>query len=314
MVNPPSHREKCIIMRKAIFFALSPLYLLLIFGAPFAICVALYTLAPSMIFRLPVLMVMPLLYAVLYLLIAALLSLPHQGAIVAGRFPRDVGHRVYFHRRLYGLCWTTVFYFVPIYHLALSLPVLKTALFRLFGYRGDMEFTTYPDTWIRDLPLLRFGKGAYLSNKSTIGTNIALADGSILVEPVTVEAGGLVGHLAMLAPGVEIRRGAEVGVGVCIGLKSIVGEGAKINPGCSIEHGVKIGAHAKIGSVSYIASAVTVAPDIHIPAGVTIPARTRITTQEEAQFFAGHIEAAKLEKKSWGEEKGDFSRFPLSHL
>jgi acetyltransferase-like isoleucine patch superfamily enzyme len=301
-------------MRKALFFALSPLYLLLIFGAPFAICVSLYEQAPSPSFRLLALFVMPILYSVLYLLIAALLSLPHQRAIVAGRFPRDVGHPVYFHRRLYGLCWTAVYYFVPIYHMALSLPLLKTLLFRLFGYRGDMRFTTYPDTWIRDLPLLRLGKGAYLSNKSTIGTNIALPDGSILVEPVTVADGALVGHLAMLAPGVEIRKGAEVGVGVCIGLKSIVGEGVKINPGCSIEHGVKLGAHAKIGSVTYIASAVTVAPDIIIPAGVTIPARTRIRTQEEAQFFAGHIEAAKLGKKSWGEGQSDLSRFPLSTL
>jgi acyl-[acyl carrier protein]--UDP-N-acetylglucosamine O-acyltransferase len=301
-------------MRRVLFFTLSPLYLVVIFGAPFAICESLYRLSPALSFRLPLLVVLPALYSLLYLLTAALLSLPHQSAIVAGRFPRDVGHPVYFHRRLYGLCWTTVYYFAPIYHLALSLPLIKTLIFRLFGYKGDMEFTTYPDTWIRDLPLLRLGKGAYLSNKSTIGTNIALPDGSILVEPVTIEAGALVGHLAMLAPGVEIRKGAEVGVGVCIGLKSIVGEGVKINPGCSIEHGVKIGAHAKIGSVTYIASAVTVAPEIIVPGGVTIPARTRIRTQEEAQFFAGHIEAAKLEKKSWGEEQSELSRFPLSHL
>lgn len=301
-------------MRKVLFFVLSPLYLLLIFGAPFAICSSLYLSAPFLSLRLFVLMVTPILYSGLYLLIAALLSLPHQSAIIAGRFPRDVAHPIYFHRRLYGLCWTSVYYFVPIYHMALSLPLVKTMVFRLFGYRGHMGFTTYPDTWIRDLPLLRFGKGAYLSNKSTIGTNIAFSDGSILVESVTVEEGALVGHLAMLAPGVEIRKGAEVGVGVCIGLKTIIGENAKVNPGCSIEHGVKIGAHSKIGAVTYIASAVTIGSDIIIPAGVTIPARTRIKIQEEAQFFAGHIEAAKLEKKSWGEDQRELSRFPLSHL
>lgn len=301
-------------MRKALFFALSPLYLLLIFGAPFAISAQFYLLAPSLNLRLIMLLVAPLLYAVLYLLIAALLSLPHQKAIVAGRFPRDVSHSVYFHRRLYGLCWTAVYYFTPIYHLALSLPFLKNLVFRLFGYKGDLAFTTYPDTWIRDLPLLKFGKGAYLSNKATIGTNIALADGSILVEAVTIEAEALIGHLVMLAPGTYIKRGAEVGVGTAIGLKTTVGEGVKINPGCSLEHGVKIGANAKIGSVTYIASAVSIAADIVIPGGVTIPARARIATQEEAQFFAGHIEAAKLEKKSWGEDKAAISRFPLSHL
>ncbi len=301
-------------MRKVAFSVLAPLYLLVIFGLPLVACALLYVAATIFIAQMCVMLLMPLLYSALYVLVAALLSLPHQKAIVAGRFPRSVAHPVYFHRRLYGLCWTAVYYFTPVYFIALSIPLLKCLLFRGFGYRGDMEFTTYPDTWIRDLPLLQFGKGAYLSNKSTIGTNIAFPDGSILVEPVTVEVGALVGHLAMLAPGVEIRKDAEVGVGVSIGLKSVVGEGAKINPGCSIEHGVKIGARSKIGAVTYIASAVTIAPNIVIPGGVTIPARTRIKTQEEAQFFAGHIEAAKLEKKSWIEDKTTIPRFPLSHL
>lgn len=301
-------------MRKVAFSILSPLYLLIIFGLPLVACALLYDATTNFIARMCLILLIPLLYSTLYVLLAATLSLPHQRAIVAGRFPRSVTHPVYFHRRLYGLCWTAVYYFTPVYFIALSIPPLKTILFRGFGYRGDMEFTTYPDTWIRDLPLLRLGKGAYLSNKSTIGTNIAFPDGSILVEPVTVEDGALVGHLAMLAPGVEIKKGAEVGVGVSIGLKTIVGEGVKINPGCSIEHGVKIGAHSKIGAVTYLASAVTIGPNMVIPGGVTIPARTRIKTQEEAQFFAGHIEAAKLEKKSWGDDKSAVSRFPLSHL
>jgi acetyltransferase-like isoleucine patch superfamily enzyme len=239
--------------------------------------------------------------------------MPHQRAIVAGRFPRDLGHPIYFHRRLYGLCWTAVYYFTPIYFLALSLPVLKTVLFRGFGYRGQMGFTTYPDTWIRDLPLVKLGKGAYLSNKATIGTNIALPDGSILVESVTVEENALIGHLVMLAPGTHIKRGADVGVGTAIGLRTTVGEGAKINPGCSLEHGVKLGPGVKVGSVTYIASAVEVAADIIIPSGVTIPARMRITRQEEASFFAKHIEVAKFEKKSWLANQS-VTRFPLKHL
>jgi carbonic anhydrase/acetyltransferase-like protein (isoleucine patch superfamily) len=300
-------------MRKVLFFVLSPIYVLVIFGAPLTVCGALYMLPSSASLRLVTLLIAPLVYTLLFLLFASLLSLPHQRAIVAGRFPRDVNHPVYFHRRLYGLCWTAVYYFSPIYFLALSLPVLKTLLFRGFGYRGDMGFTTYPDTWIRDLPLLKLGKGAYLSNKATIGTNIALPDGTILVEPVSVEDNALVGHLVMLAPGTKVRRGAEVGVGTMVGMKTTIGEGAKINPGCSIEHGVKLGAGVKVGSVTYIASAVEVAPDIVIPSGVTIPARMRITRQEEASFFAKHIEVAKVEKKTWLASQ-TVTRFPLKHL
>ncbi len=300
-------------MRKVLFFVLSPIYLTIIFGAPFALCGTLYEIANTSSLRLLTLIFAPLLYSVLFLSLAALLSLPHQSSIIAGRFPRDVNHPVYFHRRLYGLCWTAVYYFTPIYFLALSFSPLKTLLFRGFGYRGDMGFTTYPDTWIRDLPLLQLGKGAYLSNKATIGTNIALPDGTILVDPVSVEAKALIGHLVMLAPGTKVKRGAEVGVGTAIGLKTIVGEGVKINPGCSLEHGVKLGAGVKVGSVTYIASAVEVAPDIVIPSGVTIPARTRITRQEEASFFARHIEIAKVEKKSWLASQM-VTRFPLKQL
>ncbi|MCI0487033.1 MAG: hypothetical protein L0229_10575 [Blastocatellia bacterium] len=286
-------------MRKTFFVLLTPLYLIAILGLPLAACALLYGAMANAIFRMSAIIIAPILYAALYLLIAGLLSLSHQKAIVAGRFPRNVSHHVYFHRRLFGLCWTAVYYFPPVYHLALSLPLLKRWLFRLFGYRGDMGFTAYPDTWLRDIPLLRLGKGAYLSNRATIGTNIAFPDGSILVDTVTIEEGALVGHLSMLGPGVEVKKGAEVGVGVSIGLKTVIGEGAKINPGCSIEHGVRVGARVRVGAVTYIASGVYIAPDIVIPAGVTIPARTRITTQEEAQFFARHIETAKLEKKLW---------------
>jgi hypothetical protein len=40
-----------------------------------------------------------------------------------------------------------------------------------------MTFTVYPDSWIRDLPLLPFGQGEYVANPSTIGTNIVLNKG-----------------------------------------------------------------------------------------------------------------------------------------
>ena len=81
-----------------------------------------------------------------------------------GSFPRDLRAPLYRGRRLYGLCWTAVYYFTPVYWLFLTVPLLRRALFRLFGYRGQMDFTVYPDTWIRDLPLLEFGRGAYVGS------------------------------------------------------------------------------------------------------------------------------------------------------
>src|SRR5690606_32657555 len=101
-------------------------------------------------------------------LISGLLSCPFQSAIIPGRFPRDLGESIYARRRLYGLCWTLVYYCKPVYAGWLAVPALKRLLFRLFGYRGPTDFTVYPDTWIRDLPLLHFGSGVYVANRATL--------------------------------------------------------------------------------------------------------------------------------------------------
>ena len=93
-----------------------------------------------------------------------------------------------------------------------------------------MGFTTYPDTWVRDLPLLQLGEGAYVSNKATIGTNIAMADGTIVVDSVNGD-GSLVGQWQLL-PRVESGKGVEIGVGCAIGLKTVLDENVKVNPRC----------------------------------------------------------------------------------
>jgi len=268
--------------RQAVFKLLVPLYLSFIPGIPLLVCVVpLLTLsAPAL--RMGVLLVSPILYTLVYVVVAGLLSLPHQDAIVAGRFPRQLGHPIYFHRRLYGLCWTAVFYFKPVFFLALSFPLFKIIMFRLFGYRGSMDFTTYPDTWIRDLPLLDLGKGAYLSNRATIGTNIALPDGTILVDKVKVGNGALVGHLCMLAPGAEIGDNSEVGAGCGIGLRTVVEEGVKIGPYCYIEHGVRIRAKARIGAWTYVRGGARIDERQSFSSGIVVPRKRRLSEERAA--------------------------------
>lgn len=87
---------------------------------------------------------------------------------------RALSCQQYVDRRLYGLCWSCLYYFTPIYYLVLSIPILKHIVFRAFGYKGSLNITLYADTWIRDLPLLEIGKGVYIANKATIGTNMPL--------------------------------------------------------------------------------------------------------------------------------------------
>lgn len=252
----------------------SLIYLTLICGLPTA-CSVLFV-QHSGRFHLLAAIVTPVLWSIIFLVFAGLLSIPHQFSIKAGKFRRDVCDRMYFHRRLYGLCWTTVFYNKPVYYLCLSLPFLKWATFRLFGYRGSMKFTVYPDTWLRDLPLLHFEDGVYVSNRATIGTNIVLSNGFLLVDGITLRSKALVGHLAMLAPGVEVHDGAEVGTGVAVGIKSKLGAGSFIGPCCAIEHGVRMGANVAIGPHTYIGSASVIPDGFRVREGSLIPPRTKV--------------------------------------
>jgi hypothetical protein len=162
-----------------LFSVVSLLMLASIFGLPLMATWGLVHLASGSGWVWPALLIAPLVYTLCFVLTAGALSLPFQSGIIAGKFPRDLRHPVYRKRRFYGLCWTSVYYFKPLYFLCLTIPWLKWATFRLFGYRGQMDFTIYPDTWIRDLPLLELGRGAYIANRATLGTNIPLSNGKV---------------------------------------------------------------------------------------------------------------------------------------
>ncbi len=286
-------------IRQIIFNILVPLYGFTIYCVPLGVCFSLYLGMPNSILQTAIILLSPIIYTFLFVLFGGLLCLPHRRFIKPGRFPRSLGNKIYFHRRLYGFCLTAVYYFTPIFFIALSISSLKKMLFRLWGYQGKMNFTTYPDTWIRDVAILDFGEGVYLSNKATIGTNIALPDGTILVDEIKIGDRSLIGHLAMIAPGVVLGKDVDVAVGVAIGLNTFLDDGVKINPCCAIEHGVKIGARTKVGSMVYIGSGVTIAPDLVIPAGITIPPKTKITCREDLAFFSDHIRQAKINRKVW---------------
>jgi carbonic anhydrase/acetyltransferase-like protein (isoleucine patch superfamily) len=198
------------------------------------------------------LLLAPLCYAIFFALCAGVFSLPFQRCIVAGKFPRDLKHPVYRGRRFYGLCWTALFYCKPVYYLCLTIPWLKWMTFRLFGYRGQMDFTIYPDTWIRDLPLLSFGKGAYIANRATLGTNMPLKNGKILVEGIKIGDGVLIGHLTMIAAGTEIGANTEIESGVAVGLRVKVGNGCFLGGTCSINHFANIMPNSRIAPGAYV--------------------------------------------------------------
>ncbi|HWC66047.1 MAG TPA: DapH/DapD/GlmU-related protein, partial [Thermoanaerobaculia bacterium] len=204
---------------------------------------------------------------------AGLLSRPHQWAIHPGIFSRDLGDPRYFHRRLHGLCWTALYYLPPAYLVVTAIPPLQRLVFRLFGYRGSQRFTVYPDTWIRDLPLLELGDGVYVSNRATLGTNIVLPNARIRVGRIRLGARTLVGHGAVVGLGTETGTDVEIGVCAAIGMNVRIGEGAMIAPRAMIDHRAVIGRRARIGVGAYVGPGVVVKDNAVLSAGAVLGSR-----------------------------------------
>jgi carbonic anhydrase/acetyltransferase-like protein (isoleucine patch superfamily) len=227
-------------------------------------------------------MLIPVVFIFSFITIAGVLSRFAQKGIIKGKFPRELTHPVYILRRIYGACWTQVFYFKPIYSVALTIPILKSYMFRLFGYKApSTQFVVYPDSWIRDLPCLWVGKGAYVANRSTIGTNICLSDGTIYVDRVKIEDKAMVGHLSIIGPGAKLRESCEIGIRATVGIKCVVGKSAKIFAESGLNHGTLIGKNSEIGTRSFLGLKVEIGDNIKVPAGSSIPAGTIIRTQDE---------------------------------
>jgi len=272
--------------RATIVRVLVPLYLVVIAGGPFALIAAAMRSTRSPLAFYSVLATSPALYAIAYVLIAGLLSRLTIRAVTPGRYPRDVSHRVYGPRRLYSLCWTAIYYWSPMYHAILAIPALKRLTLRLFGYRGSVDFQTYPDTWLRDLPLLSIGKGAYLSNKATVSPNMCLRSGKIIVLPVSIGAHTMIGHLTMIAPGVDIGADSEVGVGAALGVNACVGSHTLIDHEVILDHEAAVGDRCVIGTRSYVGRKAVIRSGLRVPPASVVPARAILTTQADVDALA----------------------------
>lgn len=269
--------------RRNLISALVALYIALLTGIPFLAAALPVLWLRGTVTTALALFLSPVLFGFTYIAVAGGLSRLTRRAMIAGKFPRDLGHEVYGPRRLWALCWTAVYYCTPLYHGILAVPALKRFTFRLFGYRGSLAITLYPDTWIRDLPLLEVEDGAYLSNRATIGTNMCMQDGTVIVAPVRIGKGAMVGHLAMLAPGVAIGERAEIGVGCAIGLKARIGARARIAPCTTVNHGASVGADCDIGTQCLVGMRAVLHDGVRIPAGTVVPPRLELRNQGDVR-------------------------------
>jgi len=239
----------------------------------------------SLLVRLLSFSALPILFLFSFVLISGSISLLGKSGIVSGKFPRELNNPIYKKRRIYTTCWTTVFYFKPLYATVLAIPALKKMTFGIFGYRGSSKFTVYPDTWIRDLPLLKIQDGTYLSNRATIGTNLCLTDGNIFVDQVSFGKDSMLGHLAMVGPGTKVGDKSEIGVGAALGIRVNVHENVRVGICSMINHGVILRKNSTVGNHSFLGLRVELGEDVNLPAGANIPAGAVIATQDDVNNY-----------------------------
>jgi acetyltransferase-like isoleucine patch superfamily enzyme len=284
------------------------LYLVLIAGISIGAAVLPFMLLHGLFVRLLGLVVAPEIFVLAYVLTAGILAHFTVHSIVAGKFRRDLAHPVYGPRRLYAICWTAIYYCSPVYHAVLAVPALKRLAFRLFGYRGSTAFTTYPDTWLRDLPLLDVGEGAYLSNRATISPNMCLRDGTTVVAPVKIGAGALIGHGTLVSPGVTIGTNSEIGGGGAVGFGVKVGDRTLIGHIVQLDHGATIGSYCDIGSRVCIGRNTVVYDGISVPPYTVIPAGQVLRTQADVDMLLGGIASTQQQASRSLVKAADFKQ------
>jgi len=258
----------------------------LIYGLPVLIMSELLSLSTPTWLRVVLILTTPLTFSTLVVLIAGTMSLPCQPAIIRSKYPHDLNYPLYALRRLYGIALSSVLYFRPLFNLILLVLPLKILMFRIFGYRGSMDFVVYPDTWIRDLPLLDFGKGVYLANRVTLGSNIVLSSGEIYTDRITIGENTMIGHLSLLGPGCSFGKDTEIGVACDLGIGITIGDRTKIGPTSGIDHGCRIGNDVRIGTRSHIGKFCQINDGVRLPPGSIIPKKSIVNTQEDVDRFA----------------------------
>ncbi len=231
----------------------------------------------------------PIVYTSIYIVLCGSIAKIFSGHILPGTWPREPRFYLYAPRKIYGLCWTAIYYFKPLYWLIVYIPALQKIVFWFFGYRGSTDFTTYPDCWIRDLPMLRIGANAYLSNRATLATNICLPDGTpkgkIMVGKIEIGQNTVIGHLAVVCLDTFIDEHSEIGIGAFVGLGVKIGKKSKVGPRAYINHGVVIEDDVTIGATSYLGTKTRIQSGIKIPYGTMIPSHVVISTQDQIKRY-----------------------------
>ncbi|MBM3267962.1 MAG: hypothetical protein FJZ01_09975 [Candidatus Sericytochromatia bacterium] len=149
----------------------------------------------------------------------------------------------------------TQVWLVGIYSLMDATPFMRTvhfvAVLRYLLYRGQGMKTHYQnwisqDVAIADPSMVSLGKGVNLGGRVGITAHLALPD-VVIIAPVTIGDGVVVGAEAKIGPGVTIGDRALIGATAILGLGVKVGESAYVEPGSFVPSNTVIGPRERWG-------------------------------------------------------------------
>ncbi len=200
--------------------------------------------------------------------------------IKVGKFKRGKDNQKYKDRLIYTRELRNYVYNPAIMNTIFSTPEIKLRFFRTFGYKGSIDFTIYPQSWLRDLPLLNIGKGTYLADGILLGTNQVTPDqewictGTIDIgEKCIFDQGCSVGYNS------TIGANSIIGFEVAIGVKNRIGTNVRIGGRSNIAHGCKIGNNVVIPDCCRIGSFSVIEEDVELAEYTDIPAFSLVTKE-----------------------------------
>lgn len=195
-------------------------------------------------------------------------------SITAGATIRDINDPKYYQRRLYTQELRKIVYNPALFNQILVNEKLKEIFFRGFGYQENLDFTMYPNVWLRDLALVGFtiGKGVYLGDGMVLGTNQVSPDQKKLhVGPIKIGANTIFDQGCKIGLRTSIGEECVIGINCNIGLYCNIGHHVIMGPitnishFCKIGNGVKIGAHVTVGDGVTIESGAVIEDFAFVP-------------------------------------------------
>jgi NDP-sugar pyrophosphorylase family protein len=130
---------------------------------------------------------------------------------------------------------------------------------------------------------------------------MCLRDGTILVAPVWIGARSMVGHSALIAPGVSIGDDVEVGVASAVSVGVLVGDRTRIGHCSDIDRKVVIGPDCSLNECARIGFASTIPEGTRTLFGLTVPPKSRLGRRHNPNELAqgqGIVRSARFDRGS----------------